>query len=202
MYHAHIVRWSPRIAVVIGSNRPRRICSEIAAWVQRALRAAELNEVELVDLQEIDLPFLDEPIMPAQGLYDHEHTVRWSELVRSCDGFVFVFPQYNWGYPAVLKNALDFLYHEWADKPAALVSYGSRGGGLAAAQLKQVLQGLHMRSIETNIELKTDEAMLTDDGNFHDIDAAFADSLAQVTALATELNYLTGTGLPVLEEPS
>ena len=115
----------------------------------------------MVDLQELDLPFLDEPIMASRGRYEHEHTVRWSELVRAYDGFVFVFPQYNWGYPAVLKNALDFLYHEWANKPAGLVSYGSRGGGLAATQLKQVLQGLHMRRTETNIELKTDEAMLT-----------------------------------------
>ena len=112
-----------------------------------------------------------------------------------------MFPQYNWGYPAVLKNALDFLYHEWANKPAGLVSYGSRGGGLAATQLKQVLQGLHMRPAETNIELKTDEAMLTDDGNFHDIDVAFAEHLAQVTALAAELNRLTGTGFPLLKEP-
>jgi NAD(P)H-dependent FMN reductase len=99
----------------------------------------ELLKVDLVDLQEIDLPFLDEPIMPAQGRYEHEHTVRWSELIRSYDGFVFVLPQYDWGYPAVLKNALDFLAHEWANKPAGLVSNGSRGGGLAATQLKQVL---------------------------------------------------------------
>lgn len=155
----------------------------------------------MVDLQEVDLPFLDEPIMASRRRYEHAHTVRWSELVRACDGFVFVFPQYNWGYPAVLKNALDFLYHEWANKPAGLVSYGSRGGGLAATQLKQVLQGLHMRPAETNIELKTDEAMLTDDGNFHDIDVAFAEHLAQVTALAAELNRLTGTGFPLLKEP-
>lgn len=180
----------PRVAVVIGSNRPKRICPEIAAWVQQALRPNELLEVDLVDLQVLDLPFLDEPIMASRGRYEHEHTVRWSEIVRSYDGFVFVFPQYNWGYPAVLKNALDFLYHEWANKPAGLVSYGSRGGGLAATQLRQVLQGLHMRSTETNIELKTDEAMLTHDGNFHDIDAALADYLPQVPALATELNHL------------
>jgi NAD(P)H-dependent FMN reductase len=192
----------PRIAVVIGSTRPQRICPEIAAWVRRTLRAADLLEVDLVDLQEIDLPFLDEPVMASRGRYEREHTVRWSELVRSYDGFVFVFPQYNWGYPAVLKNALDFLYDEWADKPVALVSYGSRGGALAATQLRQVLQGLHMRGTETNVELKTVEAMLADDGDFYDIDAAFADHLAQVTALATELSYLTGTGLSLLKEPS
>ncbi len=133
------------------------------------------------------MPFLDEPTLPAQGRYEHEHTVRWSELVRSYDGFVFVFPQYNWGYPAVLKNALDFLYDEWANKPAGLVSHGSHGGGLAAMQLRQVLQGLHIRNTETNIEIKTAEAMLTDGGNFRDIDAALAEYLPQATTLANEL---------------
>jgi NAD(P)H-dependent FMN reductase len=95
---------SPRISVVVGSNRPQRICPEIAAWAQRALHAAQLFEVELVDLQEIDLPFLDEPSLPAMGRYVHEYSVRWSELVRSWDGFVFVFPQYNWGYPAYSRT--------------------------------------------------------------------------------------------------
>jgi NAD(P)H-dependent FMN reductase len=103
---------------------------------------------------------------------------------------VFVFPQYNWGYPAVLKNALDLPYHEWAEKPVGLVTYGSRGGGLAATQLRQVLRGLHMRNTETNIELKTDETMLTDAGILHDIDAAFADYVPQATALATELSQM------------
>jgi NAD(P)H-dependent FMN reductase len=180
----------PRVAVVIGSNRPRRICTGIATWAQRALSDTGLLEVELVDLQQLDLPFLDEPIMASRGHYEHEHTARWSGIVRSYDGFVFVFPQYNWGYPAVLKNALDFLYHEWANKPAGLVTYGTRGGGLAATQLKQVLQGLHMRSTETNIELKTNETLTSDDGNFHDIDAAFADYRPQATGLASELNHL------------
>jgi NAD(P)H-dependent FMN reductase len=60
---------------VVASNRPRRICPEIAAWVQRALQAAEANEVELVDLQEIGLPFLDEPTLPAKRGYTHEHTI-------------------------------------------------------------------------------------------------------------------------------
>lgn len=73
----------PRVAVVIGSNRPERICPEIAVWVQQALRANELLEVDLVDLQVLDLPFLDEPIMASRGRYEHEHTVRWSEIVRS-----------------------------------------------------------------------------------------------------------------------
>lgn len=180
----------PRIAVVVGSNRPRRICDQIAAWVQRALRDAGLEQTGLIDLQEVDLPFLDEPDLPAHGCYEHEHTTRWSALISSYDGFVFVFPQYNWGYPAVLKNALDFLYDEWAGKPAGMVTYGTRGGGLAAAQLDQVLQGLHMRATETNVELKTDSTMLTDDRELRDGDAVFAGYRPQVTALATELRSM------------
>ena len=54
--------------------------------------------------------------------------------------------QYNWGYPAVLKNAIDYLYHEWKGKPAAIVSYGGHGGGKGAAQLHQVSSTLQLCS--------------------------------------------------------
>ena len=90
----------------------------------------------------VDLPFLDEPRMAALGHYEHEHTLAWSSLVDSFDGFIFVFPQYNWGYPAVLKNALDFLYAEWRDKPASFLTFGTRGGSLAAEQFHVVMVGL------------------------------------------------------------
>jgi NAD(P)H-dependent FMN reductase len=187
----HIISHIPdKVAIVIGSSRPQRICPQIAAWVQRSLVATGLIEVELVDLKEVGLPFLDEPIMASLGRYEHEHTIQWSERVRSYGAFVFVFPQYNWGYPAVLKNALDFLYDEWADKPAALVTYGSRGGGLAASQLTQVLQGLHMRSTDTNIELRTGEETYAGIGSLRDIDHAFSDYDEQLAALGTELQQL------------
>jgi NAD(P)H-dependent FMN reductase len=75
---------------------------------------------------------------------------------------VFVFPQYNWGYPGVLKNALDYLYQEWHDKPASLITYGTRGGNKAAEQFITVLHGLHMRVLDDHIE-----AVITDD----DVDA-------------------------------
>jgi NAD(P)H-dependent FMN reductase len=80
-----------------------------------------------VDLAQVGLPFLDEPLKPALGHDAHEHTRAWSRLVTSFDAFVLVSPQYNWGYPAPSENALDFLYAEWRDKPAGLVTYGTRG---------------------------------------------------------------------------
>jgi NAD(P)H-dependent FMN reductase len=115
----------PRTAVVIGSTRPTRICAGIAAWVAKNTQQGSALNYELLDLAEVDLPLLDEPLKAALHQYEHEHTKRWSATVSSFDGFFFVFPQYNRGYPAALKNALDYLYGEWQliDIEATLGSY-------------------------------------------------------------------------------
>jgi NAD(P)H-dependent FMN reductase len=121
-----------RVAVIIGSTRSNRICDGIARWTVRAAQAESSLQYAFIDLAEVNLPFLDEPLKPAIGRYEHEHTRSWSRLVSSFDAFVLVFPQYNWGYPAPMKNALDFLYLEWHDKPVGVVTYGTRGGGTDA----------------------------------------------------------------------
>lgn len=176
-----------RIAVVVGSSRPTRICPEIAAWVLKTAQADSRLSYELLDLAEIALPFLDEPLKPALGRYEHEHTRRWSQTVGSYDGFVFVFPQYNWGYPAILKNALDFLYSEWRDKPAAIASYGTRGGSKAVAQLHGVLQGLHMRTIEQNLELVVTDADIDEHGQLEDVAVTLQPFTDQVRAVDGQL---------------
>ena len=151
------------IAVVIGSTRPSRICANIAAWACEAIGKDSELRYDLLDLAEVDLPFLDEPLKAALGDYQHEHTRAWSRSVQSYDGFFFVFPQYNWGYPAVLKNALDYLYHEWRDKPATFATYGTRGGGKAAAQFSEILAGLHMRELPEHLELVITDADVDED---------------------------------------
>ncbi|RGE20171.1 NADPH-dependent FMN reductase [Leucobacter sp. wl10] len=153
---------SPRIAVIVGSTRPGRISLDAATWVQATLNRQSELSYEIVDLAAIDLPFLDEPTPAAYGQYRHEHTIRWSELVSSYEGFVFVFPQYNWGYPGVLKNALDFLYREWHGKPATLFTWGIRGGARGAAQFHQIMLGLHMDPLSAHVE-----AVFTDSDTDH-----------------------------------
>ena len=150
----------PRIAVVVGSTRPTRICRKIAEWIAGQAQTDTTLRYELLDLAEINLPLLDEPLKAALGQYEHDHTRRWSRTVASFDGFFFVFPQYNWGYPAALKNALDYLYHEWHGKPATFATYGTRGGGKAAAQFSEVLAGLHMRELPEHLELVVTDADL------------------------------------------
>ena len=135
----------PKLVVLIASTRPGRVGLPVGQWVyQRAIEFAGFD-VRLVDLAELALPFLDEPKHPAQGNYVHDHTRAWSAIVDDADAFVFVFPEYNNGITAPLKNAIDFVSKEWAFKPVGLVSYGGQSGGLRAAQMvKQVVTTLKM----------------------------------------------------------
>lgn len=102
-------------------------------------------------------PPFDEPGIPIfikdPSQYEHSHSRAWSAGVASYDAFIFVTPEYNWGYPAAIKNAIDYLFTEWNGKPATVVSYGGHGGAYSNAQLRQVLQGVHMRVTDHNVEV-------------------------------------------------
>jgi NAD(P)H-dependent FMN reductase len=137
------------VQVICGSVRPTRIGHDIARWVMEALPNESGIAAELVDLTKWPLPMDDEPGVPARDSYIHPHTRNWSRKIAEAHAFVFVTPQYNWGYPAALKNALDHLFHEWAKKPAIIVTYGFHGGGKCAAQLREVLEGLRMIPVQT-----------------------------------------------------
>jgi NAD(P)H-dependent FMN reductase len=147
---------SPQIGVIICSSRQPRVCPQIADFVVDTIAAGKPSlkpSLHFVDLAEWKLPLFDEPIIPSQVKshlgYSHAHTQAWSLEIQKYQGFIFVLPQYNWGYPAVLKNAIDYLFHEWNGKSAMIVSYGGRGGGKAAAQLREVLGGVRMKVAET-----------------------------------------------------
>ncbi|MEZ2127777.1 MULTISPECIES: NADPH-dependent FMN reductase [unclassified Sinorhizobium] len=163
------------VQVIIGSVRPSRIGGQIASWVLQTVKGLPDLRFEIVDLKDWHLPLDDEPNQPKHGGYLQPHTQAWSDKVKQADGFVFLTPQYNWGYPASLKNALDHLYSEWEAKPAVIVSYGHRGGVKAAEQLRQVLVGLHMMPTETDTNLFLDHDMLDADRRLVDAATAFAD---------------------------
>jgi NAD(P)H-dependent FMN reductase len=147
-----------RIAIIAGSTRPNRRGRLVADWVVNIANdhppvARGEAEVELIDLVDFDLPLLDEPLPAMFGRYTKAHTQRWSETIAAFDGFVFVTPEYNQSAPAALKNALDFLFHEWANKPAGFVGYGVQGGVRAVEQLRHATSVLSMGRIETGVAL-------------------------------------------------
>ncbi|WP_436774711.1 GNAT family N-acetyltransferase [Yinghuangia sp. YIM S09857] len=155
-----------RVLVVVCSSRPGALGPAVGEWIIEAItpRAAQLG-VELVPvaLGDLGLPFLDEPEHPSSGIYRHAHTRRWSGIVDAADGFVVAMPEYNYGMPASLKNALDYLSREWAWKPIGFVSYGNTSAGTRAVQhAKQVTTTLRLVPLGATVAIRIGDA--TDDG--------------------------------------
>lgn len=133
----------PHLQIFIVSTRDGRAGVPVATWFHERAQAHGGFEVELVDLHDIGLPLFDEPHHPRLRKYEHAHTKAWSARVDKADAFVFVTPEYNHATPPSLLNALDYLIHEWAYKPAGFVSYGGVSAGTRGVQMtKQVLAGL------------------------------------------------------------
>ncbi|WP_329004976.1 bifunctional NAD(P)H-dependent oxidoreductase/GNAT family N-acetyltransferase [Kribbella sp. NBC_00709] len=154
---------SKKILVVIASTRPGRLGPAVGDWFVRAgaAEAAALGlELDVADLAEIDLPFLDEPEHPSTGHYLHDHTKAWSRRVAAADAFVFVTSEYNFSMPATLKNALDYLAVEWAWKPALFVGYGNTSAGTRGVQMaRSVVASLRMLSTGNDIFLRIADAV-------------------------------------------
>jgi NAD(P)H-dependent FMN reductase len=144
----------PILQIIIASTRPGRLGLPVAEWFAERAREHAGFEVQLVDLAKVALPLLDEPHHPSQRDYVHQHTLDWSETVDAADALVFVMPEYNYGFNAALKNAIDYLYFEWQYKPVGFVSYGNTSGGLRAVQMiKQVVTTLKMMPIPESVAI-------------------------------------------------
>jgi NAD(P)H-dependent FMN reductase len=155
----------PTLTVVIGSTRPGRVGAAIGQWfAARAQRHAGFD-VEVADLAAVNLPMLDEPNHPRRRQYVHQHTRNWSAVIKRADAVVFVTPEYNHGYPAAVKNAIDFLHQEWADKPVGFVSYGGVSAGTRAVQqLKPVVTALGMVPVIYMVNIPFVTQFLDDNG--------------------------------------
>ena len=155
----------PILNVIIASTRPGRIGPSVARWVEQVAAESGLFEVRLVDLADFDLPLLDEVAHPSQRRYEHEHTRRWSQSVGSADAFLFVTPEYDYFAPASLVNAIQVLFHEWAYKPAAVVSYGGVSGGLRGTQaLRSLLGNLNAVAINQPVPVPFVRQYIGEDG--------------------------------------
>lgn len=156
-----------KLSVIIASTRPGRKGPAVGNWIYQLAKEDPAFESTLLDLAEINLPFLDEPHHPAMRQYQQAHTKKWSATIDAADAFIFVTPEYNFGFPAPLKNALDFLYHEWVMKPVAFVSYGGIAGGTRSVQmLKQVVTALEMMPMKESVNIPFFTKHINEDENF------------------------------------
>jgi NAD(P)H-dependent FMN reductase len=185
-----------KIAVIIGSTRPGRVGADVARWTFDIARQRGDAEFELVDIEDFDLPLLDEPIPPSQGKYSQPHTKAWAAKIASFDAFVFITPEYNHGISGALKNALDFIYGEWNNKAAGFVSYGSAGGARAVESLRLVMAELQIADVRAQVML----SLFTDFENFT-VFKPDPRHEAEVNAMLAQV-IAWGGALKTLREPS
>ena len=163
-----------RIAIIVGSTRPGRKGSTVGRWVHdHALQRDDVPgkvDFDLLELEDFDLPLLEEPTIPAAADREYEvpQTRAWSERISEYDGYVFVTPEYNHGVPAAMKNAVDVLGPEWAHKAVGFVSYGSDGGVRAVEQWRTVIANLFMTDVREQVSLYVFEDWK--DGEFRPLD--------------------------------
>ncbi len=170
-----------KIGIILSATREGRVGEQIANYVLSQAPQSTQHQYTLIDLKAVNLPLLDEPYPAAMQKYQFDHTKAWSKLIAGYDAFIVVTPEYNHGYPAALKNALDYLYVEWQDKPAAIVAYGySASGARAAEQVRALLNYLKCQVCwkEVLINLSTslkDQVFNTNDELNKQIQALFDD---------------------------
>lgn len=144
-----------QIKVIVGSTREGRFSDKAAAWIAEEIKKQEGVTVEVLDLRNYDMPFFNEPMSPSfkQEPYKNEAVSRFTKKIEEGDAFVIVTPEYNHGTSAVLKNALDWVYQEWNNKPVAFVSYGTVGGARAVEQLRLNVIELQMAPIRNAVHI-------------------------------------------------
>jgi NAD(P)H-dependent FMN reductase len=181
------------IAIITGSTRTPRVGPDVAKFIQKTIQKADLQDVSLasVDLASFKLPVYDEPSVPAMipepDKYANEHSRRWAQEIARHDGYILVSPEYNYGMPGSVKNAIDYLYHPWKGKPIAIVTYGLDGGKTSSAQLDNTLSrmGLKVATIRPQLPFKGGGAG-ADTGSAMMKGELGSDSLKEWTEVATE----------------
>jgi NAD(P)H-dependent FMN reductase len=152
-----------QLKIITASTRPGRRGPIISRWVIDVAKSNPAFNVEHLDLEEINLPFLDEPHHPRFQNYTKQHTRDWSKTISGADAFIIVTCEYNYGFPAPIKNAIDFLSKEWAYKAVGIVSYGGVAAGTRATQmLKLVLTALKMTALTESVNIPFFESHIKD----------------------------------------
>jgi NAD(P)H-dependent FMN reductase len=128
----------PRIGIILSTTRAGRFADRAAAWLLEQVTPRQDMEFELVDLRDYPLPLFDEPKSPLWAPAQNEVAQRWTKKIESLDGYIFVTAEYNHSVPGALKNAIDYVAHVFAKKPAAYVGYGGVGAARAIEQLRLI----------------------------------------------------------------
>jgi NAD(P)H-dependent FMN reductase len=138
-----------KLKIILGSIRQNRFGEKPAYWIYEEAKKNKELDPEILDLRDYPFGFFE------NLSNDDEFVKKWKEKINEADAFIMIVPEYNHGYPAVLKNALDVIYTEWNRKPVGFLSYGGVSGARAVEQMRQVTIGLQMVPIKNAIHIPT-----------------------------------------------
>ncbi|HRQ89402.1 MAG TPA: NAD(P)H-dependent oxidoreductase [Bacteroidia bacterium] len=181
----------PKIVAFGGSLRAGSYNQKLAAIAAEAARAAGA-EVELVALRDFPMPVYDQDLEDGSGM--PEGAAKFKTLLAGADGFLIASPEYNGGYSAALKNAIDWASRATADdepplsvfrgKTAAILasSPGGYGGVRGLAQLRELLGNMRVTVLEDQVTVPEVHTKIDDGGQIAD-----AAVIAAVQALGGKL---------------
>lgn len=183
---------SLNIKVIAGSTREGRFSDKAAVWIAEEIKKQKEVAVEVLDLRDYEMPFYNEPVSPSfkQEPFKNEAVARFTKKIEEGDAFVMVTPEYNHGTSGVLKNALDWVYPEWNNKPVAFVSYGGVGGARAVEQLRLNTIELQMAPIRNAVHIPGEQYFQVLFGKM-DAKELFASVSKQAEGMITQLLWWT-----------
>jgi NAD(P)H-dependent FMN reductase len=180
------------ISVIVGSTREARFSEKAARWIFKHLQARAGVDARLLDLRDFPMPFFDQPMppaMPGRPGYANEVVRKWTQAVARSDSFIVVAPEYNYGPPAVLKNAIDWVYPEWNRKAIGFVSYGSAMGVRSVQQLREIAIELQMAPIRFSVHIPVSTLWAHFQGG--DVEAGLAEVDGAAKAMIDDLLWWT-----------
>ncbi len=177
--------------IIFGSSRQGRKGGVVADWVNRIVGQDDRFQIDYVDIRELNLPFFDEPVDPF-GMkdsgqdYTHPEGRAWADRVAKADTFIMITPEYNHSFPAVLKNAIDWVGYEWDNKPVGFISYGGDAGGSRSVEhLRQIVAELGMPQVPASLHFGNFEKAFDESGN--PLEERFAKKLEKILSQLAHL---------------
>ena len=145
------------IEVISSTTREGRFSERVAAWVTAQLAGHTGFDVDHIDLRDYPLPFFD-GTAPARipREYARRELEQLGRRLDRADGYIVLTAEYNHGYPAVLKNAMDWTFVEWRRKPIAFVGWGQVGAARAIEQLRLVAVEFEMAPLRHAVHILPD----------------------------------------------
>lgn len=158
-----------KIQIILGSTRQNRFGEKPAKWIVEKAKQHKDLDVEFIDLRDYPLPMFNESMSPMsnKGKYDSPEGAAWAKKIGEADGYIWITPEYNHSYSAVIKNAIDYVYYEWNKKPVGFLSYGTVGGARAVEHLRGVASQLQMVPVTQGVHFFEPWNLVDKEGNLN-----------------------------------